>query len=421
MSSDLNIVNATQIARILDHGEPRKGPAQGELDLLAGGAVAIRAGRIVAVGPASVLRELGGDVPTLDAAGCSVLPGLVECHSHPLFAGNRHWEYVKRLQGERSSRIRAAGGGIWSTILATRAADDRTLLDQAARAYRAILSGGVTTLEVKSGYGQNPEQELRLLELLRQSAASTPMDLVYTFLGAHIAPQDGATAEAYARQVGEEMLPAVVRQGIAEFQDLSCEEGDFPAPLAQALLAASRRIGMPARVHADASAPSRGWSTAVAGGAVSADHLTYTPDEEIRAVGSTDTVAVLLPVAEQFYLDPQRANARLFIEEKVPVAIATDYCSSFQATSMALSISLACSWFHLTPAEAIVGATLNAAYALRRRDRGSIEVGKRGDLTVLACAHPNELGTRIGAPLVRQVIAQGRIIYQQPLEDSIIG
>ncbi|MDR3670194.1 MAG: imidazolonepropionase [Holophaga sp.] len=413
MPSDLNVINAAQIAMVRDHGGPRKGSAQDELDLVPHGVVAIRNGLIVAVGEASVLREFGEDVPTLDAAGGSVVPGFVECHSHPLFAGNRHWEYVQRLHGASSREIRAAGGGIWSTILATRKADDQTLLDQAARAYRAILRGGVTTLEVKSGYGQNPEQELRLLGLLRQSAASTPMDLVYTFLGAHIAPQDGLSAEAYARQVREEMLPAVVRQGIADFQDLSCEEGDFSAPLAQELLEASRRVGLPARVHADASSPSRGWSTAVAGGAVSADHLTYTPDEEIRAVGSTDTVAVLLPTAEQFYLDPQRANARLFIQENVPVAIATDYCSSFQATSMALSISLACSWFHITPAEAIVGATLNAAYALRRnRDRGSIEVGKRGDLTVLDCAHPNELGTRIGAPLIRQVVAQGRVIHR---------
>jgi len=413
MAADLNLINAAQIATIRDHGAPRRGSGQGELDLVPGGAVAIRAGRIVAVGPTqAVLDGFGRDFPSLDASGMTVLPGLVECHSHPLFAGNRHWEYVSRLQGASSQQIRAKGGGIWSTILATRAADDRTLLDQAARAYRAILAGGVTTLEVKSGYGQNPEQELRLLGLLRQSAASTPLDLVCTFLGAHVAPGDGGSAEAYARTVREQMLPAVIRQGIAEFQDLSCEEGDFPAPLAKELLEASRRLGLPARVHADASSPSRGWSTAVAGGAVAADHLTYTPDDEIRAVGPTETLAVLLAVAEQFYLDPQRANARLFIQQRVPVAIATDYCSSFQATSMALSISLACSWFHITPAEAIVGATLNAAYVLRRRDRGSIEVGKRGDLTVLDCAHPDELGGRIGAQLVRQVISEGRIIHE---------
>jgi imidazolonepropionase len=367
------------------------------------------------------MRAFTDDVPAIDATGCSVLPGLIECHSHPMFAGVRHWEYVRKLQGATSRQIRAEGGGIWSTILATRQADDQDLIEQAARGYEAILAGGVTTLEVKSGYGQNLQQELRQLRLLRESASRTEMDLVYTFLGAHIAPQDGLSPEAYARIVRDEMLPAVISQGIAEFQDLSCEEGDFSAPVAKELLEASRKLGLPTRVHADASSPSRGWRTAVAGGAVAADHLTYTPDEDIQAVGATDTIAVLLPLAEQFYLDPQKANARLFVRNGVPVAIATDYCSSFHATSLALSISLACSWFHLTPAEAIVGATLNAAYVLKRNhDRGSLDLGKRGDLTILGCAHPNELGVRIGAPLVRHVVSQGRIIHQSgPSHDAV--
>ena len=414
MSSNLNILHASHLARILDHGVPRRGDQQGELDLVPDGALAIRDGRIVAAGATEeVVKRFSDDVPRLDATGLSVLPGLVECHSHPIFAGVRHWEYVRKLQGATSREIRAEGGGIWSTILATREAEDRALVEQAARGYEAILAGGVTTLEVKSGYGQNLAQELRLLKLLRESAATTEMDLVYTFLGAHIAPHDGTTPEVYARSVRDEMLPAVIRQGIAEFQDLSCEEGDFPAPIAKDLLAASRRMGLPARVHADASSPSQGWRTAVEGGAVAADPLTYTPDAEIRAVGATDTLAVLLPIAEQFYLDPQRANARLFIQNNVPVAIATDYCSSFHATSLALSVSLASSWFRMTPAEALVGATLNAAYVLRKNhDRGSLDLGKRGDLTILDCAHPNEIGVRIGAPLVRYVVSQGRVIHQ---------
>ena len=204
-----------------------------------------------------------------------------------------------------------------------------------------------------------------------------------------------------------------MEQGLAELHDITCEEGDYSSSIARELIEDSRRKGMPTRVHADASLDSRGWRTAVEGGAVSADHLTYTPDEEIRSVGSTETIAVLLPIAEQFYLEPRRANARLFIEEQVPVAIATDYCSTFHATSLVLAISLACCWFRMTPAEAIVGATLNAAYALKRnRDRGSLDVGKRGDLTILDCAHPNELGVCIGTPLVRTVISRGRVIYR---------
>ena len=414
MSSDLNILHAANLARILDDGAPRRGARQGELDLLADGAVAIRDGRIAAVGRTDeVLRQFSDDVPTLDASGMSVLPGLVECHSHPIFAGNRHWEYVRRLQGATSRQIRSEGGGIWSTIVNTRQAPDDELVERAAAGYRQILAGGATTLEVKSGYGLTQEQELRLLRLLRESAKETPLDLVYTFLGAHIAPQDGRTAEAWAAEVRDAVLPAVLAQGIAEFHDISCELGDYDAALAADLLADSRRRGVPTRVHADASSDSRGWRTAVEGGAVAADHLTYTPDEEIRALGATHTLAVLLPAAEQFYLDDHRANARLFIQEQVPVAIATDYCSSFQATSLVLSMTQACSWFKLTPAEAIVGATLNAAYVLKRNhDRGSLDIGKRGDLTILGCAHPNELGARIGAPLVRHVISRGELVHR---------
>ena len=414
MSLDLNIIHAAHLAQVKDLGMPRRGKLQGELNLVADGAVAIRKGRIVSVGEtATVLNEFKDEVPTINADGMSVLPGLIECHSHPIFAGRRHWEYVRRLQGATSAQIRAEGGGIWATILATRQAEDWHLVERAAEAYRKILAGGVTTLEVKSGYGQTREHELRLLRLLHESAAKTPLELVYTFLGAHIAPQDGPTPESWAAEVREAVLSAVREQGIAEFHDITCEDGDYSYTIASDLLRDSRQKGMPTRVHADASSDSRGWRTAVEGGAVAADHLTYTPDEEIRSVGATETIAVLLPIAEQFYMDPRRANARLFIQEQVPVAIATDYCSSFQATSLLLSMSLACCWFRLTPAEAIVGATLNAAYVLKRNhDRGSLDIGKRGDLTILGCAHPYEIGVSIGAPLVRYVISQGRVIHQ---------
>jgi imidazolonepropionase len=422
-AGDLNVVHADWLARVLDRGGPRRGPDQGELDLIPDGAVAIRDGRIVAVGTTEgVLAEAGDDVPTIDAMGNSVLPGLVECHSHPLFAGSRHWEYVRKLQGADFDAIKREGGGIWASVLASREASDELLLAQSERAYRQILAGGVTTLEVKSGYGLTLEHELRALRLLRDSSRSTPLDLVYTFLGAHLVPADAQSAESYAETVRTVMLPAVLEQGIAEFQDLVCEKGVFERPLAATLLAESRRLGLPAKVHADASAPSEGWRTAVEGEAVDADHLTYTPAEEIREVGSTDTIAVLLPIAEQVYLDEQRANARLFMEQQVPVAIATDYCSSIHATSLLLSIATACSWYHITPAQAIVGATLNAAYVVGRgHDRGSLDLGRRGDLVVLDCPHPHEIGLAWGAPLVRTVVSRGRVVWDQNLVPAGVG
>ncbi len=414
MNGNLTIVHARSLARISDDGHPRTGRAQGELNIISDGAVAIREGKITAVGTTEdVLQQWGDDAPVLDATGKTVVPGLVECHSHPIFAGNRHWEYVRRLEGSSGREIRAEGGGILSTIVNTRKATDEELVRNTVRAFHQIAAGGVTTLEVKSGYGLDRDGELRLLRLLKKASEETLMDIVFTFLGAHIAPQDGRSTGAFIESVRHEMLPAVMEQGIAESQDLSCEEGDFSAAQAKELIECSRALGLPVRVHADASSDSRGWRTAVEGGALSADHLTYTPDAEIKAVGSARTVAVLLPTAEQFYLDEHKANARLFIENKVPVAVATDYCSSFQATSLPLTIAQAYSWFRMTPAEALVGATLNAAYALgKNHDRGSLDVGKRGDVTLFTCGHPHELGTAIGAPLVDTAISQGRVIWQ---------
>lgn len=412
MAGDLNVVGAATLAVIADRGGPRRGAEQGELDLVHDAAVAIRGGRIVAVGPTErVLAAAGDGVPTLDAAGKTVLPGLVECHSHPMFAGERHWEYARKVQGATRLEIIAAGGGIRSSVLATRAASDEALVDNAARAYRRIVAGGVTTLEVKTGYGLSAEQELRCLRLLHASSDRTPMDLVYTFLGAHVVPPEATDAQSFAETVAGEMLPLVWEQGIAEFHDVVCEADVFEASIAAKLLARSAELSIPTRVHADASGPSFGWRTAVEGGAVAADHLTYTSDEEIRSVGATDTIAVLLPIAEQLYLDRTRANARLFIEQQVPVAIATDYCSSLHATSLSLAIALATTWYRMTPAEAIVAATVNSAHVLHRaHDRGSLEPGKRGDLIVLDCAHPNELAVAMGAPLVETVVIAGAVV-----------
>jgi imidazolonepropionase len=411
---NLNVVAASQLARVTDRSSPRRGKEQRELDLLEDAAVAIRDGQIVAVGAtAEVLREWGSDdVPTLDASGKTVLPGLIECHSHPLFAGHRHSEYQLRLQGASLAEIAAAGGGIWSSVLATRAASDAELLTTLDSAYARILGSGVTTLEVKSGYGLTADYELHHLDLLDQSRQLTPLSTVISYLGAHVVPA-GLDADSYTSQVLE-TLPAVMDQGIARFHDITCEVGLFSPEQAAALFEASRHRGIPTKAHADAWASSQGWQTAVVGGAVSAEHLTYTPDEEIRGVGSTDTIAVLLPQAELVYLTARRANARLLIDHDVAIAIATDYCSSIHATSLTTTLGIAAPWFRMTAGEVIVGATLNAAYALRlEHDRGSVQVGKRGDLTVLDIEHPNELALAVGQSVVSDVVIGGQVILSR--------
>jgi imidazolonepropionase len=409
--SDLNLVNAAQVARIIDGGRPRRGADQSVLDLVEDGAVAIRDGRIAAVGPtADVLAEWDDGVASLDVSGATVLPGLIECHSHPLFAGSRHAEYADRLAGASLAEVAARGGGIWASVLSTRAAGDQQLLTHLEQAYRSILRGGVTTLEVKSGYGLEAEQELRQLELLQRSRALTPMGLAISFLGAHVVPA-GSDADTYTDEVLV-MLSRVLDQGIAQFHDITCERGLFTPAQALRLFQRSHEAGIPTKAHSDAWASSQGWQTAVAGGAVSAEHLTYTPDEEIAAVGETETIAVLLPQAELVYMTDRRANARLFIEQGVPLAVATDYCSSIHATSLAATVAIAAPWYRITPSEAIVAATLNAAYALAlNADRGSIDVGKRGDLTVLSVDHPNELCLAVGQGVVSDVIVGGEVVY----------
>lgn len=409
--TDLNVIHAAQLACVRDRGSARRGREQGELDLLADGAVAIRDGVIVAAGDTvTVLRDHGDQVPTFDASGATVLPGLIECHSHPLFAGSRHAEYALRLAGASLAEVAAAGGGIWASVQATRGEADEPLLEHLESVYERILAGGVTTLEVKSGYGLTIESELRQLGLLERSRSATPMSLVITFLGAHVVPAD-RDADAYTAEVLE-MLDRVIEQGVAFFHDITCERGLFTPAQAGLLFERSRKLGIATKSHADAWAASEGWRTAVAGGAVSAEHLTYTPDEEIHEFGATDTIAVLLPQAELVYMTDRRANARLLIEQDVPVAIATDYCSSIHATSLATTIGLAAPWFRITPAEAIVGATLNAAYALLAAgDRGSIDPGKRGDLTVLAVPHPDELCLAVGQNVVSDVIIGGVVAH----------
>ena len=419
---DLNVVNATSLVTVADDGHARRGDDQGAIGLLADGAVAVRDGNVVAVGPTTDVVDAWGDptVPTIDASGKTVMPGLVECHSHPLFGGERHGEYADRLGGATLAQVAARGGGIWSSVVATRAADDVELLSSLANAFDRMVRGGVTTAEVKSGYGLTVEHELHQLELLAHAVDLTPIELVITFLGAHVIPRDldganGDHGQAYTDLVAGPMTDAVVAQGIARFQDVTVEDGLFSPTQALSIMDRSHEAGLATRVHADAWATSQGWETAVAGGAVSAEHLTYTPDDEIDRVGATDTMAVLLPVAELIYMTDRRANANRFIANDVPVAISTDYCSSIHATSLLSTMTMAAPWFRITPAQAIVACTLNAAYSLGAAERcGSLDVNKRGNLLVLDCPHPNELFLGLADDMLETVVINGHVTHQAP-------
>ena len=429
MVGDLNIVDAASVVVVGDTGTARAGRSQGELEILTNASVIIRDGIIRAVGATTdVLATWGGnDVTTIDATGKTVMAGLIDCHSHPLFGGHRHDEYAERLGGASLADVAARGGGIWSSVLATRAASDDELLARLHDALERMVRGGVTCAEVKSGYGLTADSELHQLELLQRARRTSPIDLVITFLGAHVIPRDSpgnvpgnthgnefasSPGDAYTDLVAGEMTDRVVAQGIAQFQDVTVEDGLFTPEQAMRIITRSHALGLRTRVHADAWKPSLGWRTACAAGAVSADHLTYTDDSEIDAVGETDTIAVVLPVAELIYMTDRRANARRLIDTGVPVAISTDYCSSIHATSLLSTMTMAAPWFRITPAEAIVGATINAAYSLGvQARRGSLDVGKQGDALLLDCPHPNELFLGLADEMLSAVIVGGRIVH----------
>ncbi len=416
MTGDLNLVNAASVVVVADGGRARAARTQGELDMVHDATVIIRDGVIRAVGPtAELLREWGDHgVPTIDASGKTVMPGLIDCHSHPLFGGDRHNEYAERLGGASLADVAARGGGIWSSVVATRNVADDVLLDRLQNALLRMVRGGVTCAEVKSGYGLTVETELHQLELLQRARAASPIELVITFLGAHVVPRDLTDADpgdAYTNLVAGEMTERVVAQGIADFQDVTVEDGLFTPEQATRIIARSHALGLRTRVHADAWKPSLGWRTACAAGAMSAEHLTYTDDSEIDAVGATDTIAVVLPVAELIYMTDRRANARRLIDTGVPLAISTDYCSSIHATSLLSTMTMAAPWFRITPAEAIVAATLNAAYSLgMQARRGSLDVGKRGDAIIVDCPHPNELFLGLADEMLSAVIIDGRSV-----------
>ena len=411
---DLAILNAAQVLIVGDDGRgPRRGAEQGRLETIDNASVVIHGDRIVEVGPTPhILRQYElGDAQVIDATGQLVMPGLIDPHTHPLFAGDHSEQYGQRLAGATLEEIPSFISHPAGVVALTRAAGDDELLDSTRKAFGDMLRSGTTTVEAKSGYGLSLDHELRQLQLLGQLADEEPLNVIPTFLGAHGVPteyQDDPAA--YVTLIIEEMLPAVAAQGIARFCDVTCEPGFFTPEQCRQMLAAAAKWNLPGRVHADGWGNGGGWRAAVAAGAVCADHLTYTPDSEIEQVGATETIAVLLPAAELVYFTERRANARKLIETGVPVALATDFCSHIYVTSLYHALGLGTAWFRLTPEEAIVATTVNAAYAVGLgAEAGILEPGRRADLLVIDVPHYRMLLHDMGVNRVRAVVVGGRL------------
>ncbi|MDO9575819.1 MAG: imidazolonepropionase [bacterium] len=346
---------------------------------------------------------------TIDAKEKLVIPGFIDSHTHLVFAGSREDEFEKRLKGISYQEIAREGGGILSTVEATRNADRETLIQLAQKRLEYALSWGTTTIEIKSGYGLSTKDELKMLEVIDELKRSSFQTIVPTFLGAHEFPPDRGRDE-YINIILNEMLPEIARRKLARFIDVFCEDGVYTKEETRRILLKGRDFGLLPKIHADEFASSGGSELAEDVNAVSCDHLSYPSEEGIGAIKRAGTVAVLLP-ATTLFLSGKPAPARRFIDEGIPVAFASDFNpGSSPVLAMPLVMSLACLLYRITPREALCAGTINAAYAVREEERGSIEVGKKADILVCECENENEIPYWFGFNPVRYVVKDGKVI-----------
>jgi len=412
----LALLNCAQLVTLAGPARPRTGAELRELAIVPDGAMLVRDGRIAAIGPRrEIERELAPETEIIDAGGRVVLPGFVDAHSHAVFAGNRADEFERRALGATYAEIAASGGGIRSTVRHTREASEDDLLRAALRYAGWFLAGGTTTIEAKSGYGLSLDAELKILRVIRALGASGLLRAVPTFLGAHEIPDEyrGRTGE-YVDLVTHEMLSRVAEERLAEYCDVFCEPNIFDVPHARAILRAAQALGLGARIHADQFSPDRGALLAAELGAVTADHLESTTPAGLAALAQAGVQPVLLPASVYALGSTRYPAARAMIDAGLAIVLATDFNPGSSPTaSMPMVLSLASTQMHLTPAESISAATVNAAYSLGRgREIGSLEPGKFADFAIHDCADYRELAYFFGREPAVAVYAAGTCVYR---------
>ncbi|MCZ6599702.1 MAG: imidazolonepropionase, partial [Acidobacteria bacterium] len=381
------------------------------------GAVACRDGRIVFVGTAPPCRrqvELRDGGEEIDCSGQVILPGLIDAHTHLPFAGERAGEFRLRLQGKSYEEIAAAGGGILSTVVATREATDDDLLAGCRTRMDRMLAFGVTTAEAKSGYGLSRDQELRLLRVVARAHDGHPLDLVPTLLAAHVLPPEFKDRrDAYVDLIIREIIPAAASEKLARFCDVFVEDGAFSVAEARAILAAGREAGMDLRVHVDQLTAGGGAELAAEMGAASADHLEHVSPAGMQALAAAGTVAVLLPVVDLFLRKTVYPPVAALLAAGVDVALATD-CNpgSCMTENLPLAASLACLTTGLDTDDALAGITARAAHSLRLEDRGTLDVGAAADLAVFAVADRTTILYHFGINHCRTVVKNGQVVMR---------
>jgi len=402
-------------------GAPQRGSELGRIKLIQNGAVLTEGSHIAAVGPAEDLLQRYPHEPRLDAGGNAVLPGFVDPHTHLVWAGDRAAEFEMRLEGKTYMEIMAAGGGIVSTVRATRTADPDDLLAQTRERARRIFQHGVTTAEAKTGYGLESASELAQMQALLSLDAEGPLEIAPTWLGAHAIPEAyKGDPEGYTRLICTRMLPELrVWWGAhggdrpLPFVDVFCETGAFTLEQSRSILETARSLGFPLKIHADEFDNLGGASLAAQLQAASADHLVKTSAEDIHALAGGDTVAVALPCTPFGLADPHYTPAGAILAAGGLLAIASDlnpgtaWCDNMQFV-----IALACRYLRLTPAQAVAAATINAAAAIQRADHiGSLEPGKQADVIILSVPDYRHLAYRFGSNLVQTVIKRGQVYH----------
>jgi len=416
MKPDILLTNIGQIATVAGHSDiPKKGEELGEVSIIKNGAIAIANGAIIDVGPTNeVLAQITRmpELPPIEFPNMLAIPGLIDSHTHLAFGGSRENDFAMKLQGKTYLEILEAGGGILNTLRSTRKATQSELCSNAFSYAESMLSMGTTTIEAKSGYGLDTENELKMLRAIEELRTKMPVDLVSTFLGAHaIPPEFEGRTENYVDLIINEMIPAVVENRLAEYCDVFCEKGVFSVEESGNILRAAKTNGMKLKVHADEIVQLGGAELAAEVGAVSADHLLMASDDGLEAMLKAGTIATLLP-ATAFSLNAKYADARKMIDMGLPVALATDFNPNCANESLFFTIALACYKMKMQPREALSAVTINAAHALDRgKTHGSIEVGKRADILVLDCPNPEYLTWRFGANLVHTVISNGQVVH----------
>ncbi len=418
MSSNLLLTNCSQLVTLRGPA-PRRGKALANAGIVRNGAVLIEDGKIAAVGPRTEIEALPEALAAerLDAGGRIALPGFVDSHTHLVFAANRAEDYEMRIAGASYEEIARKGGGILSSVKRLRAATEESLQQRALTALQQFAAHGTTTVEAKSGYGLDTASELKTLRIHRELKRAQPLDIVSTFLGAHIVPPEyrkrGKSADDYVELVAQELIPEVAREGLAEYCDVFCDRGAFTVKQARRILTAGRACGLQPRLHAEQLARTGATQLGVELHAASCDHLEKINRADIRALAKSDTVGNLLPGC-CFHLGLARyAPARELIEAGATVGLATDYNPGTSPTlSMPMILSLACTQMRMTPAEALGAATINAAYSLgRQKQIGSIEVGKLADLAVFDLDDYREIPYYFGVHRCWLTLKRGKAIY----------